>query len=88
MTGNAPLRLLLGPQRPDVTIAGALARSGIGDAPIGVISAAWQEAEGDIDDIRQVVASPATDLHLYHRPKRCSPPTRHCTRRIGRDRTD
>lgn len=67
MTGNAPLRLLLGPQRPDVTIAQALARSGINDAPIGVISAAWQEAEGDIDDIRQAVARPVTDLHLYHR---------------------
>jgi uncharacterized protein YdcH (DUF465 family) len=67
MTGNAPLRLLLGPQRPDVTIAHALARSGIGDAPMGVISAAWQEAEGDIDDVRQAVARPLTDLRLYHR---------------------
>ena len=67
MTSGTPLRLLLGPQRPDVTIAAALARSGIGDAPMGVISAAWQEAEGDIDDIRRVVASPLTDLRLYHR---------------------
>lgn len=67
MTGDTPLRLLLGPQRPDVTIGAALARAGIGDAPMGVISAAWQEAEGDIDDIRRVVASPLTDLRLYHR---------------------
>lgn len=67
MNGGTPLRLLLGPQRPNVTLAGALARSGLGDATVAVISAAWQEAEGDIDDIRRVTTSPLTDLRLYHR---------------------
>lgn len=67
MTGKEPLRLLLGPQRPTVNLDSALARSGIADGPIAVISAAWQEAEGDIDDVRHLVKSPLTDLGIYHR---------------------
>lgn len=67
MSTDARLRLLLGPQRPNINLAGALARLDIGDAPIGVISAAWQEAEGDIDDIQRLIPNPLTDLHLYHR---------------------
>jgi hypothetical protein len=67
MTGKEPLRLLLGPQRPTVNLDSALARSGIGDGPIAVISAAWQEAEGDIGDVRRLVKSPLTDLGIYRR---------------------
>ena len=47
MSSDTPFQLLLGPQRPDVNLGSAIANSGIGDAPIAVISAAWQEAEGD-----------------------------------------
>ena len=67
MTMTQPKRLLLGPQRPDVYLGKAMQRSGFGDGPIAVISAAWQEAEGDIDDIRSVVDNPLTDLPIYNR---------------------
>ena len=67
MNPDAPLRLLLGPQRPVVNLDSALARSGIGDGPIGVISAAWQEAEGDIDGMQRLVKNPLSDLRLYQK---------------------
>ncbi|MGB5331263.1 MAG: Type 1 glutamine amidotransferase-like domain-containing protein [Woeseiaceae bacterium] len=67
MNPEAPLRLLLGPQRPVVNFDSALARSGIGDGPIGVISAAWQEAEGDIDGMQRLVKNPLSDLRLYQK---------------------
>lgn len=67
MTGNKPWRILLGPQRPHVNLDSAIAQSGIDDAPIAVISAAWQEAEGDIDDIQRLVTNPLHDLGLYQR---------------------
>lgn len=67
MTGNKPWRILLGPQRPQVNLDSAIGQAGLGDAPIAVISAAWQEAEGDIDDIRRLVSNPLHDLGLYQR---------------------
>lgn len=70
MNPEAPLRLLLGPQRPIVNLDSAVARSGIGDGPIGVISAAWQEAEGDIDDVQRLVQRPLADLGVYERTER------------------
>lgn len=57
---------LLGPQRPTVNL----------DAPfktldeeqsVAVISAGWQEAEGDIDDVSAMVKRPLVDLRLYQR---------------------
>jgi len=62
---EAPLRLLLGPQRPTVNLDTAIARAGFGDGPIAVISAAWQEAEGDIGDVQRLLKNPLTDLGLY-----------------------
>lgn len=67
MTGNEPWRILLGPQRPEVNLDSAIGQLGIDDAPIAVISAAWQEAEGDIDDIQRLVSNPLHDLGLYQR---------------------
>lgn len=67
MNSGAPWRMVLGPQRPQVNLDSAIAQSGIGDAPIAVISAAWQEAEGDIADIQRLVANPLHDLGLYQR---------------------
>jgi len=64
---QAPIRLLLGPQRPTVNLDHALGRSGIGAGPIAVISAAWQEAEGDIGDVQALVKGPLTDLGIYHK---------------------
>jgi hypothetical protein len=65
MNARAPLRLLLGPQRPTVNLDSAMERSGIGDAPVAVISSAWQEAEGDIGDVQRLLKNPLTDLGLY-----------------------
>ena len=67
MNPNNPLRLLLGPQRPVTNLGTAIRDAGIPDGPIAVISAGWQEAEGDIDDVRQVVGRELRDLHLYGR---------------------
>lgn len=67
MNPEAPLRLLLGPQRPVANLGSALARSGLGDGPIGVISAAWQEAEGDIDELQGLVKNPLSELGLYQK---------------------
>ena len=67
---RAPLRLLLGPQRPVVNIDTAIERAGIGDGTIGVISAAWQEAEGDIEDIQKLTPHPLFDLQLYQRAEK------------------
>ena len=62
-----PLRLLLGPQRPIRNIRAAIGRAGLPDGPMAVISAGWQEAEGYIDDVRELVQRPLIDLELYRR---------------------
>lgn len=67
MSESRPSLLLLGPQRPTVNLEKAVTQAGFGNGPVAVISAGWQEAEGDIDDIRRHVASPLADLRLYHR---------------------
>lgn len=64
---NAPLRLVLGPQRPTINLGKAMQQCGIGAQHIAVISAGWQEAEGDIDDIRRVVDATLSDLSIYQR---------------------
>ena len=67
MTTETPLRLLLGPQRPTLNLPDAISAAGIGANSIAVISAGWQEAENDIDDIRSLVHVPLADLCLYQR---------------------
>lgn len=64
---GSPVRVLLGPQRPTRNITEAVANAGLPDGPLAVISAAWQEAEGDIDDVRELVDRPLEDLRLYRR---------------------
>jgi len=60
-------RLLLGPQRPVRNLNEAIARAGLPDGRIAVISAGWQEADGDIDELCEIVGRPLVDLTLYHR---------------------
>lgn len=67
MIDESPARLLLGPQRPTRNIAEAIADAGIPDGKIATITAGWQEAEDDIDDLREVVGRPLQDLRLYTR---------------------
>lgn len=67
MSHPSPVRLLLGPQRPSRNLGEALAAAELPDGPLAVISAGWQEAEGDIDEIHELVQRPLVDLRLYHR---------------------
>jgi hypothetical protein len=67
MTSSHPIRVLLGPQSPRRTIGEAVSKAQLPDGPLAVISAGWQEAEGDIDDIGSLVDRPLQDLHLYSR---------------------
>jgi hypothetical protein len=60
-------RLLLGPQRPLTNLGEAVAASGIPEGPIAVISAGWQEAEADIEDVHALLQRPLVDLCLYQR---------------------
>ncbi|MEQ8205474.1 MAG: hypothetical protein RIA65_04800 [Woeseia sp.] len=62
-----PTRLLLGPQRPIRNIGEAIRSAGLPEGKMAVISAGWQEAEGDIDDVRELVKRPLVDLQLYKR---------------------
>jgi hypothetical protein len=62
-----PQRILLGPQRPVTNLGAAIVDAALPDGPLAVVSAGWQEAEGDIDDIHAVVQRPLVDLRLYQR---------------------
>jgi hypothetical protein len=65
VSSGAPQRLLLGPQRPDVYLRDAIEAAGIEAGSFATITAGWQEAENDIDDVRAAVGRPLTDLELY-----------------------
>lgn len=68
MSDHPPWRILLGPQRPAANVDRAIEHAHLDDdAPIAVISAAWQEAEGDLSDLRQYIKNPLTDLAVYQR---------------------
>lgn len=67
MNPHTPIRLLLGPQRPTTNLGTEIQKSGIPNGPIAVISAGWQEAEGDIDDVREITGRELVDLGLYAR---------------------
>lgn len=64
---ESPIRVLLGPQSPAPNIAEAVANAGLPDGSLAVISAAWQETEGDIEEIRSVLGRDLEDLYLYRR---------------------
>lgn len=57
---------LLGPQRVQPTVADALAALGI-EGPVCVITAGWQEREGEIDELAGHVTRSVVDLALYQR---------------------
>ncbi len=57
---------LLGPQRPTVNLDAAFGALD-DDQPVAVVSAGWQEAEGDIDDVHEIIKCPLVDLRLYQR---------------------
>lgn len=67
MKAVAPVRVLLGPQSPVSNIAAAVANAEIPDGPLAVISAAWQETEGDIGEVGDILGRDVEDLYLYRR---------------------
>ena len=64
---EAPVRVLLGPQNPTRNIGTAIAGSGVAEGPLAVVSAAWQEAENDLGELRSIIGRPVQDLELYRR---------------------
>jgi len=59
---NEPQKcLVLGPQRPEVYFGSAMRDHGLDTGPVAVISAGWQEAEGDIDILRPQTSHPMID---------------------------
>lgn len=67
MTSTPAPRVLLGPQRPVVNLGDAVGAAGVTEGPVAVISAGWQEAEGDIADVQEATGLPLEDLCLYQR---------------------
>lgn len=67
MSDAAPVRVLLGPQSPRPNVADAISHAGLDDGPLAVISAGWQETEGDLDEARDILGRELEDLHLYRR---------------------
>ncbi len=65
MTGTTPVRVLLGPQSPMPNVGAAVA--GLPDGPLAVISAGWQEAEGELEELTDQVGRDLEDLRLYER---------------------
>ena len=60
---------LLGPQRPTVNLAAAFRTLDDGQS-VAVVSAGWQEAEGDIDELHEIIKCPLVDLRLYQRAEK------------------
>mgnify|MGYP003676439492 CR=1 FL=1 len=60
-------RILLGPQLPTPNLATAIDTAHIPDGPIAVITAAWQEAEADTEELQQQLQRPIVSLDLYQR---------------------
>lgn len=58
---------LLGPQRENPTVATAVRLAGV-SGPMAVVSAGWQEREGELDDLRAHLGdAELIDLRLYER---------------------
>lgn len=57
----------LGPQRPTPNVGDAVRALTAEGEPVAVISAGWQEAEGDIEPLHEIVQRPLFDLQLYAR---------------------
>jgi len=61
------IRLLLGPQRPVSNLRRAIDSLSLEEGPVACISAGWQEAEGDTDEVQELIGRPLHDLNLYAR---------------------
>ncbi len=60
---------LLGPQFRAPVLAEVMSRTGVA-GPFAVITAGWQEREGELDELRRHLARPMQELGLYARAER------------------
>ena len=60
------IRAMLGPQSPEPTLHDVLRLVGI-RGPAAVVTAGWQEREGEVDELEAHLSAEATDLGLYRR---------------------
>ncbi|MBT8079263.1 MAG: Type 1 glutamine amidotransferase-like domain-containing protein [Gammaproteobacteria bacterium] len=67
MSTEQCMRLILGPQSPAHNIDAAMMAAGLPEGTFATITAGWQEAENDIDTLREIVGRPLVDLRLYAR---------------------
>lgn len=58
---------MLGPQRPTPNLGAAVAMLQPADEPAAVITAGWQDAEGEIGDMQAEAGRPLRDLEVYRR---------------------
>ncbi len=58
---------LLGPQRHHPTVAPVLQELDLGKGDLAVVTAGWQEREGEIDELADHVQRPLNNLRLYER---------------------
>jgi hypothetical protein len=73
VTSTTPARVfLLGPQRLRPTVVTAVRSLGISgnDLPVATVTAGWQEAEGDDQELRDHLVGETTNLELYRRAER------------------
>lgn len=61
--------MLLGPQRHRPTVRSALERLDV-EGAVALVSAGWQEREGEVDDLAAHLGRPVRDLMLYRRAER------------------
>jgi hypothetical protein len=57
---------LLGPQRPIINLAAPFAAIA-GDGPVALVSAGWQEVEGEFAHVEREIPRPLVNLGLYQR---------------------
>ncbi len=70
-------RVLFGPQNPVRNLGQAFSDGAIPGEPVGVISAAWQEAEGDFEELGELVPRPLVNIDLYRRAEQVFERDRH-----------
>lgn len=58
---------LLGPQRHQPTVASVLEELDLQEGDLAVVTAGWQEREGEVDELAEHVRRPVTNLHLHRR---------------------
>jgi hypothetical protein len=67
MTAARPRRIVLGPQNPVANLPDAVESLALGNGRVAIISAGWQEGEGDVAVVSEAIGRSLFDLRLYRR---------------------